>query len=206
MTTNNAVNLSQSGIVVYDGTSTFTGRTITGTANQIDVANGTGISGNPTVSLSPIVLSSTQPFVLAYVNAPLSNKTGNGTQYTLLFNTVLFDQHSDYNSGTGTFTAPVTGKYFVTAQAQFTNMNTSCDITEIYLQSTARQWRGDSQSNYFNSASITTRTAYLSAMIDMTAGDTFTVFVIATRQGADTVGIGGHATNPLSWMSCKLMW
>ena len=43
--------LSTTGIVARTGAGTATTRAITGTANQITVANGDGISGNPTLSL-----------------------------------------------------------------------------------------------------------------------------------------------------------
>ena len=39
------------GILVQYGTDQFTARTLTGTANEITVANGAGASGNPTISL-----------------------------------------------------------------------------------------------------------------------------------------------------------
>ena len=43
--------LSTTGLVARTGAGTATTRTITGTANQITVANGDGVSGNPTLSL-----------------------------------------------------------------------------------------------------------------------------------------------------------
>ena len=39
------------GILTQTAADTFTGRTITGTANQVNVTNGDGVSGNPTLSL-----------------------------------------------------------------------------------------------------------------------------------------------------------
>lgn len=43
--------LSSNGIVVRTGTNTYTVRTITGTANELTVTNGSGASGAPTLSL-----------------------------------------------------------------------------------------------------------------------------------------------------------
>ena len=40
-----------SGVVSSNGTGTFISRTITGTAGNVSVVNGTGISGNPTIDL-----------------------------------------------------------------------------------------------------------------------------------------------------------
>ncbi len=50
-TPSNDLNISQPGVMVFDGVSTFLGRTISGTGG-ITVTNGTGISGNPTISIT----------------------------------------------------------------------------------------------------------------------------------------------------------
>lgn len=57
------------GIVCQTANNTFAGRTLTGTANQITVANGDGVSGNPTISLPFSVnlgSSSTAPSSLSF--------------------------------------------------------------------------------------------------------------------------------------------
>lgn len=40
------------GLLTQTAADTFTGRTLTGTANQIDITNGNGVSGNPTAALA----------------------------------------------------------------------------------------------------------------------------------------------------------
>lgn len=43
------------GILCQTANNTFAGRTLTGTANEISVSNGTGVAGNPTLSLSSAI-------------------------------------------------------------------------------------------------------------------------------------------------------
>lgn len=47
--------LSTNGLVTRTATSTMTTRTVTGTANEITLANGDGVSGNPTISIPTAV-------------------------------------------------------------------------------------------------------------------------------------------------------
>lgn len=43
----------------------------------------------------------------------ISNVTGDNTQYAILYDTVTFDTASGYSAGTGLYTIPTTGKYFI---------------------------------------------------------------------------------------------
>lgn len=56
------------GLLTQTAADTFVGRTLTGTANQLTVANGDGVSGNPTISLPADVLI---PTVLTVPNTGL---------------------------------------------------------------------------------------------------------------------------------------
>jgi len=57
----------------------------------------------------------TSPCFSAYLNTGVTNQTGDGTTYTILFDTKLVDTTTSYNTGTGLFTAPVTGNYLFSA-------------------------------------------------------------------------------------------
>lgn len=52
MAIQNAVNLTATGLVAHDGAGVFTGRTLTGDTDHIDVANADGTAGNPTLTIS----------------------------------------------------------------------------------------------------------------------------------------------------------
>ena len=52
-----------------------------------------------------------QPAFFANITALIPNVTGNGTQFLIPFNNTRFDQGGDFNTGTGIFTAPKTGRY-----------------------------------------------------------------------------------------------
>lgn len=55
MALSNAVNATSTGLQSLTSAGVFNGRTITGTSNQVAVANGDGISGNPTISLTSTI-------------------------------------------------------------------------------------------------------------------------------------------------------
>lgn len=64
------------GIIVQTANNTYAGRTLTGTSNQITVTNGTGVSGNPTLSLPSDVLI---PTIITIPNTGLHILDTNGT-------------------------------------------------------------------------------------------------------------------------------
>ncbi len=49
MATNNAINLTASGMVAYDAAGVFAGRTLTAGSTKISITNGDGTGGNPTI-------------------------------------------------------------------------------------------------------------------------------------------------------------
>lgn len=86
MATANSINSNSSGISVYDGTSTWTGRTLTAGNAGVTITNGSGVSGNPTISVVgggfpwTDITGATQ--TLATNNGYVTNR-GGGVTYTL---------------------------------------------------------------------------------------------------------------------------
>ena len=59
--------------------------------------------------------------------------TREGAQSTLDFDGERFDQNGDFNTGTNTFTAPVTGKYLITVNLYMKNIDQAASYYQLYL-------------------------------------------------------------------------
>lgn len=128
------------GLLTQTAADTFTGRTLTGTANQISVANGDGVSGNPTLSLPADVLI---PTVLTVPNtglhildtnashdliiAPGSNLTAD---HTLTITTGDADRILTIN-GDATISGTNTGDQTITLTGDVTGSGTGSFATSI---------------------------------------------------------------------------
>lgn len=83
----------------------------------------------------------TFPAFLAYASANLSNVTGDGSAYTVLFGSTVFDNTSSYNTGTGIFTAPTTGNYLFTTTLNFNGIVSGQTGGQVsFILSTAAQY------------------------------------------------------------------
>jgi len=127
----------------------------------------------------------------AFKSSPTNNVTGNSTIYTFVCDTEIFDQNADYNNGTGVFTAPVTGRYNLSA----TCVLTGCTIntkTVVNLATSNRIWTNSTQ----RGASNVNNACECNALVDMDAADTCTTTVIGIGETADTDDVYGGATDP----------
>ena len=138
-----------------------------------------------------------QPAFLAYLGTTQAGATGNGTVATVKCNTEVFDQGSDYNTGTWTFTAPVAGKYFFSinvsayaAAANIPNIQTQIvtsnrTFTNVeYLSGATNAW-GD-----------------FSVVTDMDAVDTAYFTIMVTGLGADLVHFSTNGTYASGYLVC----
>lgn len=136
------------GIITQTTSDTFIGRTITGTSNQIDVSNGSGVGGNPTVSISATYIGQTSITTLGTITTGTwsattiaVNKGGTGvtacpkfaavlssnqsissaTLTKIQFNSETFDTNSNYDNATNyRFTPTIAGKYQINAAVTIT--------------------------------------------------------------------------------------
>jgi hypothetical protein len=109
------------GIFVQTAAGTYTGRTITGTSNQISVSNGSGVGGNPTISLPSVVdLSAATNFRVPAGTAPTIAVTGDLGIDTNTDNVNITQGSLEYYDGTRVMyciavdTIPSTNNYVLT--------------------------------------------------------------------------------------------
>lgn len=133
-----------------------------------------------------------QPAFSAYNSANDNNVTGDGTVFTLEFDTEIFDQNGDYDNTTDTFTSPVTGRYhlWVSVQARelaagHTDGNMQIVTSNRTYQCNQLTWGGIRNSS-------NQLTLMFSVFADMDASDTVTcTFTVSNGALAVDVGSGG---------------
>ena len=115
-----------------------------------------------------------QPAFQAKVSSQINNMTVGGSSNTLIpFASEIFDQNADYNTN-GTFTAPVTGKYWLSFFIRLESIDTATTTYDIILDTSNRNYThrfdpdyGDSDTNFYH--------VNISVLADMDASDTAVV-------------------------------
>lgn len=130
-----------------------------------------------------------QPKFLAALSANALNVTGNGTSYTVICNTEIFDVGDNYNNATGTLTSPETGKWVLSWTGQLTGctINTRNTVKIVTSNNTFQ--------NFFERvAAATSISCSHTVVADMDAGDTATFTIIGAGEAADTDDVVGSGT------------
>lgn len=158
------------------------------TDNALARWNGTG---GDTLQDSTVIVTdngemtnSSQPAFLVYVNTTITNVTGDNTQYTIVFDTEVYDQNADFSSTT--FTAPVTGKYRFDAGVGLINGTSMTNV----------QFRFNTSNNLFripifSSSGLTSAGMAGSVLADMDAADTCTIITLASDTGGVIDDVAG---------------
>jgi hypothetical protein len=131
--------------------------------------------------------------VSAYVATTVNNVTGDGTNYTIIFNTETSDIGNDYNNATGVFTAPYTGNYLATGCVTFSGLGAGNTLGIIDVVTSLKTYPllvinpGVTRSST-NESSYT-----FSGVFFMNAGNTLSIRPVVTG-GGKVVGIRQDST------------
>lgn len=128
-----------------------------------------------------------QPAFLVGTDADIANVTGDGTSYTIVWDTEVFDANSDFASNT--FTAPVTGKYRLTLATACNQTNGVWTFGATRIVTTARTYTFLVAPPV---ATIATTPMIIEVLADMTSGDTATGNLFWFG-GAKTIDVQGNA-------------
>ena len=143
-----------------------------------------------------------QPAFFAYLNADDDDVTGAGTAYTFGTNTALteaYDQGSDFNTN-GTFTAPITAKYFLSTTIRVADQSSA--MTRGFIGIITSNF--SSFGSFLDPVLVTdpTQLAYTfteNGVFDMDAADIATVDITIENGAGDDVDLDGAATTRISW-------
>jgi hypothetical protein len=168
---------------------------------QLLVGNGgsTGIA----ISANGEVTMAAQPTIL-YRNAVAdANVTGDGTAYTLTGFSEILDYNSDFDGQT--FTAPVTGAYFVSTWTNIAGLTSGMTDGRLYISSGNGQY-GNNEMNIGAIRGANNQAQFqVSALVDMDECDTFTV-ILDIAGGAKVADLnGGTGTSRNSFISATLL-
>ncbi len=159
------------------------------TANSAILA--TNSSGVPSLTTaSGNWLNTTRSAFLATHTTGDANATGNGAIFTVGSGNALvevFDQGNDFVTS-GTFTAPVTGRYFFTF-TDLTSVNTISTVTGARIVTSNRSYLQSLQL----AANANNQSASITIFADMDSADTATAAIRVDGNAGNTVTVGGDA-------------
>ena len=128
-----------------------------------------------------------KPCFLAYNSANDANETGDGTPFTVEFDTEIFDQGGDFASPD--LTVPIDGRYLLEGTVCLYNLNAdSHEKTRIDIVTSNRVYQSFISGLIHDGAGLLT--LKISCLVDMDANDTASIRVIVYG-GAKSAGILG---------------
>ena len=143
----------------------------------------------------------TMPYQPAFLAKPTSNITNLtiNVDTTVTFGTEIFDQNSDFASNT--FTAPVTGKYQLSLQIRFNQLDVDGTFYEVKIFTSNREYRNIIDMRPFD-ADVPNYTSIFTILADMDAGDTANVKVKPYNSGASQADIIAAHTYFSAFLAC----
>lgn len=180
-----ALATANNGVLITSGAGIPSIGTTLPTAVQGNITS-TGNLGNQT--------NTTRCCFLAYVNPAITAVTGDGTAYAVIFSNSAFDQGSNFNTGSGTFTAPVTGKYLLSCGITIGSIGAGHTFGSVIIASSTtptQVW--ESSPAAMATGGFVTLTG--SCIVNLAANATVTITVTVTNS-TKTIQVFGNGTNP----------
>jgi len=145
-----------------------------------------------------------QPAFLAVLASTISNVTGDGTLYTIVWDTEVFDQNSDFD-GTSTFTAPVTGRYEISMAVTVGDLGAAHTdgYSLIYTSNRSYLPHQANYAAYRDSSNIVSLS--FSILCDMDAADTANIEILISNGTKIVDIVSNGATDPYNWFSAVLV-
>jgi hypothetical protein len=148
--------------------------------------------------------SGTNSAVSVYLTNTQANVTGNGAIGTLVCDTVLFDINGYYNTGSGVFTAPTTGKYFINCNIYCTNISSAMNLSLAQIHTPSKSYN-----SYMNPVPVLdpNNQGYsfsISTFVNLSASDQITASLNLYNGSSNTANFLGMTpySNPYSWFTC----
>lgn len=177
-----------------------TGRYLSGANQMVDVVSGQATTIFHAAGYQTYPL---QTAFLASKTTDSTNQTGTGGSATVIFDSAILNTGSGYNTTSGIFTAPVTGKYRLSANVELTLLSSVAQNTQINLVTSNR--------TYISRPGVTpTSTAFnqdvqITTLADMDVGDTAVIQVASQNMAGPTVTVKGNASVPVTYFSGELV-
>jgi len=163
----------------------------TNTTSSTVVKSGTGniaMNSGLTVDSTGRTTNTAQPMFLVGENASPANITGDNTQYTMLWDTEIYDIGGNFAANT--FTAPITGKYLLSTNIS-TLYNAGYSYAIVFILTSSAQYTF-TWGPVAPPGATRNFTQNVSTIASMTAGDTAIVKIV-WGNAAKTVVIQGNA-------------
>lgn len=126
-----------------------------------------------------------QPVFQVNLSTDNNNVTGAGTTYTIQFDTERYDVGSNFNTGTYTFTAPVTGKYEFNVECRYNNLTSAMTFVELDIVTSNQTYTFSRQHG-----TITANSGIQGSVIaDMDNSDTCTIAITIYNGAGDTADL-----------------
>lgn len=128
------------------------------------------------------------PVFIARNSTTRTNVTGDGTQYSVIFNTEITDQGADYNPTTGVFTAPITGHYILSVFLNLNNVTSGHTLGTLELVTSNNTFYRDFNTFLWAGATSTECAIMIQVLCDMDTSDTASVDITVSNSTL-TVGL-----------------